>query len=66
MSCGLCLQETFLQKHWAGIQQADAAITVWDSGVDMGILRYVGERSVAFPHDFVRLLLSNTLSSTIE
>jgi hypothetical protein len=51
------LQETFLRKHWAGIQQADAAITVWDSGIDVDLLRYTGEKSVAYPQEFVSLLL---------
>ncbi|PSN50780.1 putative 2-oxoglutarate dehydrogenase E1 component DHKTD1 [Blattella germanica] len=44
--------ETFLRKHWAGIHQADAAITTWDTGVDLNLLRYVGEKSVTFPDDF--------------
>jgi probable 2-oxoglutarate dehydrogenase E1 component DHKTD1 len=51
------LQESFLKKHWAGIHQADAAITVWDTGVDSDILRYVGEKSVTYPEDFVSPML---------
>ncbi|XP_069689764.1 2-oxoadipate dehydrogenase complex component E1 isoform X2 [Periplaneta americana] len=46
-------QETFLRKHWAGIHQADSAITVWDTGVELDILRYVGKRSVTYPEKFV-------------
>ncbi|XP_069689765.1 2-oxoadipate dehydrogenase complex component E1 isoform X3 [Periplaneta americana] len=45
-------QETFLRKHWAGIHQADSAITVWDTGVELDILRYVGKRSVTYPEKF--------------
>jgi probable 2-oxoglutarate dehydrogenase E1 component DHKTD1 len=45
-------QETFLQKHWSGIQQAEAAVTGWDTGTHLDILRYVGEKSVAYPQGF--------------
>ncbi|PNF23062.1 putative 2-oxoglutarate dehydrogenase E1 component DHKTD-like protein, mitochondrial [Cryptotermes secundus] len=45
-------QESFLRKHWAGIHQADAALTVWDTGLESDILRYVGEKSVTYPQDF--------------
>jgi len=47
------MQETFLQKHWSGIQQAEAAVTGWDTGTHLDILRYVGEKSVAYPQGFV-------------
>jgi hypothetical protein len=47
------MQETFLQKHWSGIQQAEAAVTTWDTGTHLDILRYVGEKSVAYPQGFV-------------
>ncbi|GFG30109.1 hypothetical protein Cfor_07750 [Coptotermes formosanus] len=45
-------QESFLQKHWSGIQQADAAVTVWDTGTHLDLLRYVGMKSVAYPKEF--------------
>jgi hypothetical protein len=55
---GSLLQENFLRKHWAGIHQADAAITVWDTGADLDLLRYVGEKSVTYPQDFVSLVFA--------
>jgi len=45
-------QETFLQKHWSEIQQAEAAVTAWDTGTHLDILRYVGEKSVVYPQGF--------------
>ncbi|KAJ9601546.1 hypothetical protein L9F63_000289 [Diploptera punctata] len=45
-------QETFLQKQWSAVQQADSAVTIWDTGVDNDLLRYVGYKSVSYPQDF--------------
>jgi hypothetical protein len=51
------LQESFLQKHWSGIQQANAAVTVWDTGTHLDLLRYIGEKSAAYPREFVSVFM---------
>lgn len=43
----------YFQKQWSGIQQASSNITTWDTGIDYNLLRYIGEKSVYFPDDFV-------------
>lgn len=44
----------YFQKQWTGIQQASNSITYWDTGLDYNILKYIGEKSVQIPKDFVR------------
>lgn len=43
----------YFKKQWSHIQQASSNVTTWDTGVDYGLLRYIGERSVSIPKDFV-------------
>ncbi len=49
----VCVQANHLQKQWTGIVAADASISQWDTGVDVGLLKYVGSKSVTLPKDFV-------------
>lgn len=44
----------YFQKQWTGIRQASNSITYWDTGLDYNILKYIGEKSVQIPTDFVR------------
>lgn len=48
-----CIQAVHLQKQWTGIVAAEANISQWDTGVDLGLLKYVGNKSVTLPKDFV-------------
>lgn len=41
-----------LEGSWAGLQQAPAAVTSWDTGVDMQLLKFIGGRSVELPVTF--------------
>lgn len=43
----------YFKKQWSHIQQASSDVTTWDTGVDYSLLRYIGERSVTTPKDFV-------------
>jgi probable 2-oxoglutarate dehydrogenase E1 component DHKTD1 len=47
-------QPFHLLKQWSGLVQAsDTEVTTWDTGVDIGLLKFVGARSVDLPADFV-------------
>lgn len=42
----------YLKQQWSGISQADRVITQWDTGVDLQVLKFIGQKSVEFPPDF--------------
>ncbi|XP_054263427.1 2-oxoadipate dehydrogenase complex component E1 isoform X2 [Macrosteles quadrilineatus] len=44
--------ESYFKLQWRGFTQAPAAITVWDTGCDINLLRYVATQSVTFPEHF--------------
>jgi len=46
---------SYLTGRWTEIKQAEANITQWDTGVELDLLRYVGEKSVQVPPNFVRI-----------
>jgi len=41
-----------LLRQWTGIEQPSTSTTVWDTGVDASLLRFVGANSVAAPEGF--------------
>ncbi|XP_037082513.1 LOW QUALITY PROTEIN: probable 2-oxoglutarate dehydrogenase E1 component DHKTD1, mitochondrial [Pollicipes pollicipes] len=41
-----------LEGLWSGLRQAPAALTSWDTGVDVQLLKYIGGRSVEWPTTF--------------
>merc|ERR1712180_140531 len=45
-------ERTNLQRQWSSIQEPGAMVTVWDTGVDTDVLRYVGAQSVKCPEEF--------------
>lgn len=42
-----------LQEQWKGFEQAPAAAQVWDTGVDVSTLKFIGAKSVNAPNDLV-------------
>ncbi|XP_066951932.1 2-oxoadipate dehydrogenase complex component E1 [Macrobrachium rosenbergii] len=40
------------EKQWSGFVQAPSAVEVWDTGVDISLLKYLGAKSVSVPSDF--------------
>lgn len=50
--------ENYLKKQWQHIQPASNSITTWNTGVDYGVLHYVGAQSVKLPENFVRICYS--------
>lgn len=45
---------SYFEQQWAGLQLAPAhELTYWDTGLDYGLLHWIGQQSVAFPDDFV-------------
>lgn len=46
---------SYLAGRWTEMKQAEANITQWDTGVELDLLRYVGEKSVQVPPNFVRI-----------
>lgn len=47
-------QPTYFAGLWSEIQQADASVTQWDTGVDLSLLRFIAEKSVHIDDDSVR------------
>lgn len=45
-------EENYFKQQWAGFTQAPEAITSWDSGEDIQLLRYIGNKSVSYPESF--------------
>ncbi|XP_034113046.1 probable 2-oxoglutarate dehydrogenase E1 component DHKTD1 homolog, mitochondrial isoform X1 [Drosophila albomicans] len=44
---------SFFEKQWAGLTSAPAnELTYWDTGLDYGLLHWIGQQSVAYPEDF--------------
>lgn len=43
---------TYFQRQWSSIEQAGSAVTTWDTGVDVQLLRHVARKSVAVPEHF--------------
>ncbi|XP_045604597.1 2-oxoadipate dehydrogenase complex component E1 [Procambarus clarkii] len=41
-----------LEKQWSGFVQAPSAVEVWDTGVDISLLKYLGAKSVYVPEEF--------------
>ncbi|XP_015114177.1 probable 2-oxoglutarate dehydrogenase E1 component DHKTD1 homolog, mitochondrial [Diachasma alloeum] len=44
-------QPSYFTHRWAGFQQAQSSLTSWDTGVDLGLLKYVASRSVKVQDD---------------
>ncbi|KAH8407072.1 hypothetical protein KR222_005684 [Zaprionus bogoriensis] len=44
---------SYFEQQWAGLQLAPAnELTYWDTGLDYGLLHWIGQQSVAHPADF--------------
>lgn len=41
--------------RWKGMKQAESNITLWDTGVELNLLDFVGKKSVRVPSNFVRM-----------
>ncbi|KAL4237502.1 putative 2-oxoglutarate dehydrogenase E1 component DHKTD1 [Mactra antiquata] len=41
-----------LQRQWSGYRQSPGEVTVWDTGVNTDVLKYIGAKSVTLPEDF--------------
>ncbi|XP_072745659.1 probable 2-oxoadipate dehydrogenase complex component E1 homolog isoform X2 [Anoplolepis gracilipes] len=46
------LTVTYLTGRWTDMQQAEANITRWDTGVDLHLLQFLGKKSVQVPSNF--------------
>lgn len=42
---------TNLQAHWQGLVQPQACITMWNTGVPLDLLRFIGRKSVEVPEE---------------
>lgn len=52
-------QPSYFTHRWMDMQQAPAAITTWDSGVDLDLFRFVTSKSVQLKNDLVSKILRN-------
>ncbi|XP_027694552.1 probable 2-oxoglutarate dehydrogenase E1 component DHKTD1, mitochondrial isoform X1 [Vombatus ursinus] len=59
---------THLQAHWRGLVESSARITIWDTGVPIDLLRFVGGKSVEVPEELQMHshLLKTYVQSRIE
>lgn len=48
------LQPEYFAGRWTGIKQAETNVTQWNTGVELGLLEFVGKKSVEVPADLVR------------
>lgn len=48
-------QPAYFAGLWKGMQQADASVTQWNTGVDLNLLRLIAEKSVHVENDSVRV-----------
>lgn len=48
-------EPSYFAGLWSGMQQADAKVTQWDTGVDLSLLRFIAEKSVHIDDDSVRI-----------
>uniref|UniRef100_UPI00398F6A1A 2-oxoadipate dehydrogenase complex component E1 n=1 Tax=Pristiophorus japonicus TaxID=55135 RepID=UPI00398F6A1A len=46
-----CPTASNLQAHWSGLAEPSASISVWDTGMPIDLLKYVGAKSVEVPED---------------
>ena len=46
-------QPAYFAGLWKGIQQADASVTQWDTGVDINLLKFIAEKSVRIDDDSI-------------
>ncbi|XP_033198783.2 2-oxoadipate dehydrogenase complex component E1 [Bombus vancouverensis nearcticus] len=61
-------QPTYFAGLWSEIQQADASVTQWDTGVDLSLLRFIAEKSVHIDDDSIihPKLLKNHVQSRLK
>lgn len=50
-------QPTYFTHRWTGMQQAQAALTTWNTGVDLDLLKFVASKSINFKDDLVSLAM---------
>lgn len=46
-------EDVYFKKQWEDMQQAEAVITTWDTGLDIQLLAEIGRKSVTYPRSFV-------------
>ena len=50
-------RNTYLNKKWSHMQlPSETSVSSWATGCDLGFLKYIGNKSVAYPQDFVMIL----------
>lgn len=42
---------TNLQAHWSGMVEPSARITIWDTGLPVPLLQFIGVKSVEVPEE---------------
>ncbi|KAL1500758.1 hypothetical protein ABEB36_006204 [Hypothenemus hampei] len=45
-------KDVYFKGPWSGFGPAPAAITTWDTGIDVDLMTFVGEKSVKYPDNF--------------
>ncbi|XP_050294186.1 probable 2-oxoglutarate dehydrogenase E1 component DHKTD1 homolog, mitochondrial isoform X2 [Anthonomus grandis grandis] len=45
-------KDVYFKSQWTGFGQAPAAVTVWDTGIDVDLMTFIGEKSVKYPESF--------------
>ncbi|XP_043274432.1 probable 2-oxoglutarate dehydrogenase E1 component DHKTD1, mitochondrial isoform X2 [Venturia canescens] len=65
---GYIPQPSYFTHRWMGIEQAPAAVTTWDTGVNLDLLRFVTNKSVNLKNDLTihPQLLKNHVQSRLN
>lgn len=45
-----------LKGEWSSMEQPPSAVTQWDTGLPLDVLKYIGAQSIKVPEEFVSLL----------
>ncbi len=51
-------RNTYLNKNWSHMNHpSETSVSEWSTGCDSELLKFIGNKSVTFPNDFVNLFL---------
>lgn len=46
-------ERNYFERQWKGVVKAKNEISVWNTGLDIPLLGFIGQSSVTYPKDFV-------------
>lgn len=49
-------EKSYYERQWSTMEKAKDRITKWDTGLDPSLLGFIGQSSLFYPDDFVRII----------